>query len=174
MRGITIKGQIEMSAPDEFTLRAAKGIQTSRLPSNGYASSSSLDQRLENWSRVVRTSPNRDAACNWWADIYVKLRDSKNFGIHRRSVDEEREEELRRIPPDELDGWLVEQAWKMIPNPVHKWILQYYYVFRMGAGQIQTRLWQKHHVRLRGHQFDVALANARQAISHSLNQFQRR
>lgn len=163
-----------MSAPDEFASRMLTGIQVSTAPSHTVAGHGSLDQRLENWSRVVRTSPNRDAACNWWADIYVKLRDSKNFGIHRRSVDEEREEELRRIPVDELDGWMVETAWKMIPNPVHKWILQYHYVFRMGPEQIQTRLWRKHHVRLRRHQFDVALANARQAISHSLNQFQRR
>lgn len=151
-----------MSAPDEFTSRILTGIQISTLPSIAEPSLDSLEARLENWSRVVRTSGNRDRACALWAKWYVTLRDVRT-GDMPAGLDR-----------DELDGWRIEEAWKLIPHPVHKWLLQFHYIFRMSPAQIQVRLWKKHHVRLRGHQFEVAMANARQAMSHSLNRIQRR
>lgn len=116
----------------------------------------SFEDRLDNWGRTVRTSPNRDRACAWWAEMYVKIRDIRTgalpFAIDR----------------DELDGWLVEEAWKHLPNHVSKWMLRYHFVFGMSREQVQTRLWRVHHIRLRGHQFEVGLKNAQTAIGHEI------
>lgn len=116
----------------------------------------SFEDRLDNWGRTVRTSPNRDRACAWWAEMYVKIRDSRTGAIPP-SIDR-----------DELDGWLVEEAWKHLPNHVSKWILRYHFVFNMGQEQIQTTLWRKHHVRLRGFQFKLSLEKAQTSISREI------
>lgn len=116
----------------------------------------SFDDRLENWGRTVLYSPHRDQACAWWAEMYVKIRDSR-AGMIRPP-----------IPRNELDGWMIEEAWKHLPNHVSKWMLRYHFVFNMGKDQIQARLWQKHHVRLRGHQFEMSLDRARTSICHEM------
>jgi hypothetical protein len=116
----------------------------------------SFDERLNNWGRTVRTSPHRDAACNWWAEVFVKLRDAR-LGNGSPAISR-----------DELDGWLLEEAWKHLPNHVSKWILRYHFVFNMGQQQIQSTLWQKHKVRLRGYQFEISLDNARVALAREI------
>lgn len=116
----------------------------------------SFDERLDNWGRTVRTSPHRDLACAWWAELYVKIRDSR-AGAIRPS-----------IPRNELDGWMVEEAWKHLPNHVSKWILRYHFVFNMGQEQIQATLWRKHKVRLRGFQLEISLSNAKTAVCREI------
>lgn len=116
----------------------------------------SFDDRLDNWGRTVRTSPHRDRACAWWAEMYVKIRDSRTGAI------------APSIPRHELDGWMVEEAWKHLPNHVSKWILRYHFVFNMGQEQIQATLWRKHKIRLRGFQFELSLSKARTAICHEV------
>lgn len=116
----------------------------------------SFDERLENWGRTVMYSPHRDVACAWWAEMYIKIRDSRAGAIRPA------------IPRNELDGWMVEEAWKHLPNHVNKWILRYHFVFNLGKEPIQSRLWQKHHVRLRGHQFEIGLENAKTAICREI------
>lgn len=116
----------------------------------------SFDERLNNWGRTVKTSPHRDRACAWWAEMYVKIRDSR-AGMRPPA-----------IPRNELDGWMVEEAWKHLPNHVSKWILRYHFVFNMGSEQIQATLWRKHKVRLRGYQFEKSLSTARTSICHEM------
>lgn len=157
MRGSTFKGQSGMSGPDEFIARMRTGVRISRIASSALAPTPALEARLENWRRVVLTRGDTRGTCALWAAWYVSLRDLKS-----------REERPRGIAPDILDGWVVEAAWRALPNHVSKWILRYRYVFNMGQEQIQTRLWRVHHVRLRGRQFDVAVETALGAIGRTL------
>lgn len=145
-----------MSGPD-FTSRVCGGVRISRQPSNVYTPNPALVERLENWRRVVLTRGDTRETCARWAAWYVTLRDLRSGEVRPAG-----------ISPDVLDGWLVEAAWRALPNHVSKWILRYRYVFNMSQEQIQTRLWRVHHVRLRGRQFDVAVETALGAISKSL------
>lgn len=118
----------------------------------------SLEDRLENWGRVVRASTGRSAACASWADLYIALRDA---GKGRLSCP---------TTKDELDGWIVESAWSAMPHHVSKWILKYSYVWNMGDDAIQCRIRKNHGANMRGRDMRLAMAEARRAISKILSE----
>lgn len=76
-----------------------------------------IEQRLENWRRVVMGgSGGAPVTCGSAEAMYRGDRD-----------------EDRRKPtaaPDVLDAWKVEQAWKSLPFPRHRWLLKFHYLKR--------------------------------------------
>ncbi|WP_198432734.1 hypothetical protein [Burkholderia ubonensis] len=79
-----------------------------------------IGERLDNWSRVVRDPGTRPQFCASWARTAVALR---NVGLRSDSDD---------VPQNDIpDGWIVEQAWQSIRDPLAKRLLQHHYIFRM-------------------------------------------
>lgn len=119
----------------------------------------SLEDRLDNWGRVVRLPKFQSGVCAQWARWYVALRNSESrSGGPVTAI----------ITRDELDAWKVEAAWSDMPNHVSKWMLKYSYVWRMSDEQVQCRMRKAHHAVLRGRNMDLAMAEARRAISKIL------
>ncbi|WP_175777620.1 hypothetical protein [Burkholderia anthina] len=114
----------------------------------------SIEERLDNWGRTVRSPLFKPEVCAQWARLHVALRDKTLAEM--------------TIPPEQKDGWLVEAAWSAMPNHVAKWVLKYTYVWRMGPDQVQTRMRKTHNVVLRGRHFELVLAEAHRAISQSI------
>lgn len=78
-----------------------------------------IEQRLDNWGFVVRDPKTRPQFCASWARTAVALRDAD---LHSDSDG---------MPKNDIeDGWLVEQAWQLIRDPLAKRLLQHHYVFR--------------------------------------------
>ena len=67
-----------------------------------------IEDRLENWSRVVRDPSWQPQYCASWARLAVAMRDAE-CGAPQAIVS-----------IDVNDGWLVEQAWQKIADPVAK------------------------------------------------------
>lgn len=107
-----------------------------------------FEKRLDNWRRTVRyLGGGRGNACAFWAELYLKSR-----------VDEEdaskAQQPLRaNITVEELDGWLVEAAWKALTDFDEKQALKFRFVYgysdqwirrklglrRMGVGHLLAR-----------------------------------
>jgi hypothetical protein len=119
----------------------------------------SLEDRLDNWGRVVRMPKFQSGVCSQWARWYVAC---------RNSLAASQEPVGAVILKDELDGWIVEAAWASMPNHVAKWMLKYSFVWRMSDDQIQSRMRVKHNANLRGRNMELAMAEARRAISKIL------
>lgn len=81
-----------------------------------------IEARLENWGRVVRDPRWQPQHCASWAKLATAL---------RRQDDTEAPQQI--VPQDVADGWMVEQAWQGIQDPLAKRLLQYHYVHRMSA-----------------------------------------
>jgi len=113
-----------------------------------------LDERFDNWGMTVRSPKFQAGVCAQWAKQYVAIRDSKNVP----SV----------ITPVERDGWLVEAAWREMPNHVHKWVLKYTYVLRLSPEQVAIRMRRSHGAVLRGVKFDAVVADAEISLSRSI------
>ncbi|MDN7490573.1 hypothetical protein QZM35_22945 [Burkholderia sp. AU45274] len=78
-----------------------------------------IEQRLDNWGFVVRDPKTRPQFCASWARTAVALRDAES----RADSD--------AMPRNDVsDGWMVEQAWQLIRDPLAKRLLQHHYVFR--------------------------------------------
>lgn len=76
-----------------------------------------IEQRLDNWGRVVRDPRTQPQCCASWAKLATALRDAEKGIVAEPSM-----------PRDVHDGWLVERAWQKINDPIAKRLLQYYYV----------------------------------------------
>ncbi|CAJ0772993.1 hypothetical protein R8510_03180 [Ralstonia chuxiongensis] len=83
-----------------------------------------IEDRLENWSRVVRDPSWQPQYCASWARLAVAMRDAES-GAPQAIVS-----------IDVNDGWLVEHAWQKIADPIAKRLLQYHYVHRMPAEMV--------------------------------------
>lgn len=116
-----------------------------------------IDERLENWGKVVRSPRFQSGECAAWAKLYVAIRDSG------KTLD------TPAMTKDEADGWLVERAWAMLPNHVFKWVLKYHWVWNMGPQQIRTRMHKSHGVSLRGVKLEMVLVNARTALHRNIS-----
>jgi hypothetical protein len=115
-----------------------------------------LESRLENWARVVLSSGGSEDACALWAKWYILIRD---YGKGDPKI---------AVIRNEMDGWLVERAWRSMPNHVAKWVLKYHYVWNMSPDQIQTRMWHRHKARVRRENLDRSLANGRQILTREI------
>ena len=105
----------------------------------------------------MRSPRFKPEVCAQWARLHVALRDKALAEM--------------TLPPEQKDGWIVEAAWSAMPNHVAKWVLKYTYVWRMGLTSVQTRMRKVHNVVLRGRRFELVLADAHRAISHSIVKF---
>lgn len=119
----------------------------------------SLEDRLENWSRTVRSPRFQSGVCAQWARWYVSIRNSESSRYEPVEV---------VITKDELDGWKVESAWSSMTNPTLKHVLKLHYIWRMAPDQIQTRLRKQHGINLRGRNMDLVIADANRSISKIL------
>lgn len=81
-----------------------------------------IEARLENWGRVVRDPQWQPKHCASWAKLATALSRQDETGAPQQIV-----------PRDVVDGWLLEQAWQAIHDPLAKRLLQYHYVHGMSA-----------------------------------------
>lgn len=116
-----------------------------------------IDERLANWGRVVRSPRFQSGECASWAKLYVAIRDAGKML------------ETPAMTKDEADGWLVERAWSMLPNHVFKWVLKYTWVWNMSPQQVQTRMYKTHKANIRGRKLELILADARTALSRNIS-----
>lgn len=116
-----------------------------------------IEQRLENWGRVVRSPRFQSGECAAWAKLYVAIRDASKML------------DAPAMTKDEADGWLIERAWAMLPNHVFKWTLKYTWVWNMSPEQVQTRMRKTHGANIRGRKIDLILADARTALCKNLS-----
>lgn len=116
-----------------------------------------IEERLENWGRVMRSPRFQSGECAAWAKLYVAIRDSG------KTLD------TPSMTKDEADGWLVERAWSMLPNHIFKWVLKYTWVWNMSAQQVQTRMFKTHKANIRGRKLELILADARTALSRNIS-----
>jgi len=115
-----------------------------------------IDDRLENWGRVVRSPRFQSGECALWAKWFVTLRD---LGKPMTAP---------AMTKDEWDGWLIEKAWSDLPNHTYKWALKYYWVWNMDSDQVSTRLRKSHGISTRGIKMDLVLAQAKAALRKSI------
>jgi hypothetical protein len=115
-----------------------------------------LEERLDNWGRVVRSPMYQDGVCAVWAKWYIAKRDVNAV------------EPNASIPPEDRDGWLIERAWSEMPAHVPKWLLKYHYVWRMSPEQIRIRMFKKHSTRIHRSQIEAYIADARSRLTREL------
>nr|DAH73667.1 MAG TPA: antitermination protein Q [Caudoviricetes sp.] len=84
-----------------------------------------IEARLENWGRVVRDPRWQPQHCASWAKLATAL---------GRQDDSEAPQQI--VLKDVEDGWLLEQAWQTINDPLSKRLLQYHFVHRMSAEMV--------------------------------------
>jgi len=118
-----------------------------------------IEQRLENWARVVRDPRSQPQCCASWAKLATALRDAEK-GIVTEPA----------IPRDVADGWLVERAWQRISDPIAKRLLQYYYVHQFPPEivcRILVRKYGASHHTLK--HWNVRLAKAHSIAAHVID-----
>ncbi|MCP1121583.1 hypothetical protein [Robbsia andropogonis] len=115
-----------------------------------------MEERLENWGRVVRDPRFKAGTCALWAQWYVAIRDHGNS------------EPPAHITRDERDAWDVERAWSKMTNEPNKTALKAWYVENMDPGALQTTMWRKHGARVRRDLIGFVMQNAHRDISREL------
>jgi hypothetical protein len=99
--------------------------------------------RMENWRKVVRGAggavDSSASYCAGWAKLYVKLRTSE-----APPDGDIRDEKIKPLSPlvsvDELDGWLVEAAWRTLGDYNARQALKCLYIQRWPACKIRDFL----------------------------------
>ncbi|MTW11415.1 hypothetical protein GM658_12490 [Pseudoduganella eburnea] len=98
--------------------------------------------RLANWRKVVKRSVGAGGAsqyCAGWAKLYVHLRTSE-----AAPGDEQLAEKIRPLSPlvasDELDGWLVEAAWRTLGDANERQALKALYIYQWPVDQVRRFL----------------------------------
>lgn len=121
-----------------------------------------LEQRLENWGRTVRSPRFQSSVCASWARWYI--------GIRGFVPDDQ---DLNGVPPAvvsnaELDAWMVEKCWQAIVDTEAKWLLKYRYVWRLSDSEIKIKMRKTHLISFRGVRYAIAMEQAIGAISREL------
>ncbi|WP_303678270.1 hypothetical protein [Ralstonia mannitolilytica] len=118
-----------------------------------------IEQRLENWARVVRDPRTQPQCCASWAKLATAIRDAERGDVREPG-----------IPCDVHDGWLVERAWQRISDPIAKRLLQYYYVHQLPPEivcRILVRKYGASHHTLK--HWKVRLAKAHSIAAHVID-----
>jgi len=116
-----------------------------------------LEERLDNWGRVVRSPNYESGVCAAWAKWYVAKRGAGDSA-----------EPVASIPPEDRDAWEIERAWSAMPAHAAKWLLKYHYVWRMGHDQIRVQMFKKHSTRIHQSQMEAYMADARSRLTREL------
>jgi hypothetical protein len=96
--------------------------------------------RMANWRRVVSGSATAaTSCCASWAKWYVALRVSA--APPDRDVLEERVKPLRGVvSADQLDGWMIEAAWRMLPDYNDRMAIKAKYIYQFPEDRIRLHL----------------------------------
>lgn len=115
-----------------------------------------FEARMDNWRRVVRgTSTAASTCCASWAKWYVALRTSE--APPAKDVLDEKFKPLRGIvSADQLDGWLIEAAWRQLGDYNDRQALKFVYVQQWPEDKIRRQL-----VGVRGPHVRLVVARAR-------------
>lgn len=98
--------------------------------------------RLANWRKVVNRPVGSGGAsqyCAGWAKLYVHLR-----VMEAPPAEDQAAEKIRPLSPlvasDELDGWLVEAAWRTLGDTNERQVLKALYIYQWPADQVRRFL----------------------------------
>lgn len=98
--------------------------------------------RLANWRKVVNRPVSAGGAsqyCAGWAKLYVHLRT-----MEAPPAEDQAAEKIRPLNPlvasDELDGWLVEAAWRTLGDTNERQALKALYIYQWPADQVRRFL----------------------------------
>lgn len=115
-----------------------------------------FEARMDNWARVVMGSSSSSAACcASWAKWYVALRTSE--APPAKEVLDEKFKPVRGIvSADQLDGWLVEAAWRQLGDYNDRQALKFLYIHRWPEDKLRRQL-----VGVRGPHVRLVVARAK-------------
>ncbi|MDY7537667.1 hypothetical protein QN372_00760 [Undibacterium sp. RTI2.1] len=101
----------------------------------------SFENRMANWASTVRTKHGAGGGCCCdWAASYVACRNKREEALAVALQITEPSSELYHAHVDELDGWLVEFAWRTLIHFDQKQILRFKYVFGYPNHFIKSKL----------------------------------
>lgn len=140
-----------------------------RMPKEQSQEDAAFIARMSNWRKVVM-GPTGDGGtsqyCAGWAKLYVHLRVSE-----AAPAEELLAEKIKPLSPlvsaDELDGWLVEAAWRTLGDYNERQALKSLYIYRWPADQIRRFL---HGVR--GRHVQLVIAKAERNLHRVLAQLE--
>lgn len=116
---------------------------------------------MSNWARVVRSGSKgaSGAACAAWAKWYVALRTCAAPPVADVYAAKYRPLEPQ-VSADELDGWLVEAAWRMLGDYNDRTALKHLYVHQLPEDRLRVKL-----KGVRGPHVRLVVARARNNLS---------
>lgn len=119
-----------------------------------------FESRMANWHQVVRGQGGGVGGsqyCAGWAKLYVHLRTSE-----APPAQDLLEQRIKPLSPlvsnDELDGWLVEAAWRTIGDYNERMALKSLYIYRWPPEAIRR------HLKVRGRQVSMVIAKAEKTL----------
>lgn len=127
-----------------------------------------FEARMDNWRRVVRASSNAGggAVCATWARWYVAMRISE-----QPPAADVLERKIRPlgglVTADQLDGWLVEAAWRMLGDFNDRQALKYLYIHQWPEDKIR-----RHLVGVRGPHVRLVTARAKNNLQAILKKLE--
>ena len=154
MEVIEVEGMVYEKIDDKAVVPRSQAQQPART---GHNESSQFVGRMDNWRRVVRGSGTTGggAVCASWARWYVALRVSE-----APPASDLIEQKIRPlgglVTADQLDGWLVEAAWRMLPDFNERQALKFLYIHQWPESSIR-----RHLVGVRGPHVKLVCARAR-------------
>lgn len=98
--------------------------------------------RMENWRRVVTSKAGASASasvCATWARWYVALRTSE-APPQQDVLDEKYKPPRPLVSADELDGWLVEEAYRKLPDFNDRMALKCRHIYGFDEARTRTKL----------------------------------
>jgi len=116
-----------------------------------------FSQRIGNWIRVARERRWQSAEQAVWNDVRCHSVEHR-FEADRLSEEEEHERRRPSWPPDVLDAWEIEDAWRAIEHMPYRMFLAYHYHKRLKPRRICSLL-KIDHTR-----FDETLRKARATL----------
>jgi hypothetical protein len=126
-----------------------------------------FEARMDNWRRVVFGSGGSSAACcASWAKWYVALRVSEAPPAH--DVLEAKIKPLRGVvTADQLDGWIVEAAWRLLGDFNERQALKFLYIHQWPEDKLR-----RHLVGVRGPHVRLVVARAKNNLQAILIKLQ--
>ncbi|MET3134625.1 hypothetical protein AAKU55_004925 [Oxalobacteraceae bacterium GrIS 1.11] len=127
-----------------------------------------FEARMDNWRRVVlgNGSGASGAACAAWAKWYVALRVSEPAPALDRL--EERIKPLRSlVTADQIDGWMIEAAWRLLGDFNDRQALKFLYVHQWPEDKIR-----RHLVGVRGRHVPLVVARAKNNLATILKRLE--
>ena len=131
------------------------------VPVDGFEDELRLQLRLENWRRtMISARAGSGSCCAAWAALYVASRVRDGNGDAPPGPPRE------IVAVDQLDGWLVEAAVRMLPVFEERRALQLHYVWQYPEHWIKTKL------KLRRTGLRLVLARAKRNLQQLLAQLE--